>query len=227
LSATPAQGDAPAPAGGVYREARQGVLTRIAEPFARRARRRRHLLYREVMAPRPADKVVDVGCGYEGLAAFERDAEITGLDSVGRPNYPGSRFVAGDAREMPFATGEFAIAYSNSLIEHIEPADRPRFADEMRRVADRYWVQTPNRRFPIEPHLLLPGFQFLPERVQRRIWKLGVLRIPYEPIHLLDAAELRELFPDAVILRERFAGLTKSLIAVGPAERFDAMALPR
>jgi hypothetical protein len=212
LSATRAQ------RGRVYSEARQGFLTRVAEPFARRARGRRHALYREVMSPRPGEAILDVGCGEEGLAAFERDADITGLDAVDRPGYPGGRFVRGDARALPFEDRSFAIAYSNSLIEHIDPADRPRFAAEIRRVAGRYWVQTPNRRFPIEPHVLLPGFQFLPERVQRRLWKLGVLRIPYEPIHLLDASELRELFPDAVILHERFAGLTKSLIAVGPRE---------
>jgi len=40
--------------------------------------------------------------------------------------------------------------------------------------------------------------------------------------YALGAAELRQLFPDAVILRERFLGLTKSLIAAGPAELVDA-----
>lgn len=201
----------------VYDEARQGLLTRVAEPFARRARRRRHALYREVLAPQPGEAILDVGCGAQGLAAFEPGADITGLDAVERPGYPG-RFVRGDARELPFEPGSFDIAYSNSLVEHLDPADRPRFAEQIRAVAGRYWVQTPNRNFPIEPHVLLPGFQFLPERAQRRLWRLGVLRIPYEPIHLLDAAELAALFPDAVILRERFAGFTKSLIAAGPRE---------
>jgi hypothetical protein len=31
---------------------------------------------------------------------------------------------------------------------------------------------------------------------------------------LVDARAMRELFPDAVVERERFAGFTKSLIAV-------------
>ena len=223
MSAPPAKG-APAPQGEaagdvrIYDEARQGLLTRIAEPLARRSRRRRLRLYRDVLAPRAGEAIVDVGCGEHGLAAFEPGFEITGVDAVERPGYPGARFVRGDARALPFSDGQFAIAYSNSLVEHIEPADRRRFADEVRRVAGRYWVQTPNRGFPIEPHVLLPGFQFLPQGAQRRLWRFGVLRTPYEPIHLLDSDELQGLFPDAVILRERFAGLTKSLIAVGPAE---------
>jgi SAM-dependent methyltransferase len=208
--------------GQVYSSSHRGALARIAEPLARRARGRRHALYRRVMSPRPEDRILDVGCGTEGLAGFERGADLTGLDAVERPDYPGRRFVRGDARALPFESGSFEIAFSNSLVEHLDPSDRPRFAAEIRRVAGRFWVQTPNRYFPVEPHVLLPGFQFLPEGAQRRLWRWGMPRTPYEPIELLSAAELRQLFPDAVILRERFAGLTKSLIAAGPAELVNA-----
>jgi SAM-dependent methyltransferase len=174
------------------------------------------------MSPRPEETILDVGCGTEGLAGFEPDADITGLDAAERPEYPGRRFVRGDARALPFEAESFVVVYSISLVEHLDPADRPRFAAEIRRVAGRYWVQTPNRYFPIEPHVLLPGFQFLPEAARQRLWRLGMPRTPYERIELLSAAELHELFPDAVLLRERFAGLTKSLIAAGPAELVDA-----
>ena len=206
----------PEDAGQVYAGAHRGALRRIAEPLARRARQGRHDLYREVIAPRPEERILDIGCGAAGLTAFEPAADITGLDAADRPEYPGTRFVRGDARALPFEEGSFEIAYSNSLVEHLDPADRPRFASEIRRVADRYWVQTPNRYFPVEPHVLLPGFQFLPESARRRLWRLGMPRTPYEPIELLSAGELNQLFPDALILRERFAGLTKSLIAAGP-----------
>ena len=168
------------------------------------------------MAPQPGEAILDIGCGPEGLARFEPDADITGLDAAERPDYPGRRFVRGDARALPFEDQSFAIAYSNSLIEHLHPGDRPRFAEQVSRVAERYWVQTPNRFFPIEPHVLLPGFQFLPEAARKRLWGLGRPSTEYEPIELLGALELRDLFPDAVILRERFGGLTKSLIAAGP-----------
>lgn len=202
--------------GQVYASSHRRGLARIAEPLARRARERRHSLYRTVMAPGPDEAILDIGCGSQGLAGFEPAADITGLDAAERPDYPGRRFVRGDARALPFEDGTFAIAYSNSLIEHLHPGDRPRFAEQVSRVAGRYWVQTPNRFFPVEPHVLLPGFQFLPEPARRRLWGLGRPGTEYEPIELLGALELRDLFPDAVILRERFAGLTKSLIAAGP-----------
>ncbi len=208
----------------VYGASRRGALVRIAEPLARRARRRRWRLYRRLIAPRPGETVVDVGCGPAGLAAFEPDAAITGVDRVNRPGYAAGerRFVRADARALPFPDGAFDIAWSNSVIEHLDPADRPRFAAEVRRVAGRYFVETPNRWFPVEPHVLLPAFQFLPRAARQRLWRLGVSDDPFTDIRLIDAAELRRLFPDARIVRERFGPLTKSLIAAGPAERMSA-----
>jgi SAM-dependent methyltransferase len=208
---------------GVYAEARRNPLTRVADPLAAQARRRRHAMLWRMIDPKPGERIVDVGCGPAGtgLAALEPEAPITGVDSVNRPGYAsGPRsFVEADARALPFEDGSFEIAYSNSVIEHLDPSDRPRFAAEIRRVAGRYLVQTPNRWFPVEPHVLLPGFQFLPKGARRRLWRLGVSKDEFADIRLLDAAELIGLFPDAVIVRERFAGMTKSLIAVGPARK--------
>ena len=201
----------------VYSEAEPGVLARVAEPFAQRARRKRFLAYHEALSPRAEDRILDIGCGSAGLAGFEPAADVTGLDAEEQPDYPGRRFVRGDARQLPFETGEFDIAYSNSLVEHLPPEDRKAFAREVRRVAARYWIQTPNKHFPVEPHVLLPAYHWMPRAAQRRLWSIGRLEGDYEPIHLLDEAELGDLFPDATILRERFGGLTKSLIAVGPA----------
>jgi SAM-dependent methyltransferase len=198
------------------------LLTRIAEPLAQRARRQRLLAYRAALDPEGDVKVVDIGCGSGGLAALDPQADVVGVDVDEQAGYPGRRFVRADARSLPFSAAEFEIAYSNSLIEHLPQGDRPAFAKEVRRVAGRYWIQTPNRWFPVEPHVLLPGFQFLPHGAQRRLWRLGVHRGPYTPTDLLDEAELRGLFPEAIILRERFGGLTKSLIAVGPADRLRA-----
>jgi len=163
---------------------------------------------------RPGDRIVDVGCGREGLLALDRAHEIVGVDVRPQPGYPGE-LVQADARAMPFADGEFDVAYCNSLIEHVDPADRPLVAAEIRRVAQRWFVQTPNLWFPLDPHTLLPGYQFLPAALQRWVSGLGAAR-SYERVRLLDVAELGRLFPEGRIIRERLGPLTKSLIAVGP-----------
>ena len=110
------------------------------------------------------------------------------------------------------------MAFSNSVIEHVPKELQGAFASEVRRVADRYFVQTPNKWFPIEPHYQLPLVQFLPERLLKALnrrfsfgWRE---KGRWEPITLLSAGELRRLFPDAEIHRERVFGLTKSLMAV-------------
>lgn len=119
------------------------------------------------------------------------------------------------------------LAYSNSVIEHVGGHQRRKdFATVMRGAAPNYWVQTPNRYFPIEPHFMFPGLQFAPRGAQATLishWPLGnhaqvtdhdvALRDALD-IELLSNAEMKFYFPDAKVLRERFAGLAKSLIAV-------------
>ena len=137
--------------------------------------------------------------------------------------------VIGDARDMSmFAEGEFDIVFSNSVIEHVGSfSDQAAMAREVQRVGRRFFVQTPNRYFPIEPHFLFPGFQFLP--LTTRAWlhcrfDLGWMRraesaeaamTEVKQLRLLSRAELQKLFPHASIHVERFAGIPKSFVAYG------------
>jgi N-acetylglucosaminyldiphosphoundecaprenol N-acetyl-beta-D-mannosaminyltransferase len=211
------------PEAAVYGRGKRGLRRWLGSRLADRARRRRHALYRRLINPKENERIVDIGCGPAGLAQLEPGSRITGVDLSELPpaGYEAHhrRYVSADARALPFGDLEFDIAYSNSLIEHLSPSDRSMFAREARRVATRYFVQTPNRWFPIEPHVLLPFFQHLPPGLRRRLWRFGVFNDPFEDIRLLDAGELRSLFPDAVIARERIGPLTKSLMAVGPRDR--------
>ncbi len=139
--------------------------------------------------------------------------------------------VFADGRQLPFRDGSFDIVFSNSVIEHVGGGEsQKRFADEIARVGRAYWVQTPNRRFPVEPHLLTPFLHSLPASWQRRVarkftvWALIERPSPdrwefyiehyLRDIRLVDARDLHRLFPGARIVRERLGGLTKSLIAV-------------
>ena len=153
-------------------------------------------------------------------------------------------WVAGDGRQLPFRDGAFDVVFSNSVIEHVGGAvSQLRFADEVARVGRAYWVQTPNRWFPVEQHLLTPFIHWLPKAWQRtiaprfNIWQMLTRPSPdrrefyvehyLRDVRLLSYGEMQALFPGALTLRERFWGLTKSLVAMRPAVPIEtAQALP-
>jgi hypothetical protein len=174
-------------------------------------------------------RVLDLG----GTPTFWRAAPVrpthvtvVNLDSSLRAVEDWMHVRIGDACEPVPEEHRYDLAISNSLLEHVGPAARRRaFANRIRASADRYWVQTPNRYFPIEPHWLFPGFQFLPfaARVSvTRSWTGGHRhsRDPHRAaelvreIELIGPGEMRALFPDAELWIERFLGLPKSLVAV-------------
>ena len=199
-------------AGDVYGTARGAA--RLVSPLAARARRRRHERFFALTGVRPGMTVLDVGCGALGLRALEPDLDITGIDLVVRPGYPGP-FVRADATErLPFADRQFDLAYASSVVEHVAPERRARFAAEVRRVARGWYVQTPAYSFPLEPHALLPFAHWLPVPLRRRYWRLGAMG-HWEEVHLLRRGELEALFGPP-ILAERIGPLAKSWVSVRP-----------
>ncbi|HSD80512.1 MAG TPA: hypothetical protein VLB47_07620, partial [Solirubrobacteraceae bacterium] len=73
----------------VYGSARARLRARLASPIASRARRRRHAALFPLTGVRPGMRVVDVGCGALGLRGLEPGLDVTGVDVVAHPDYPG------------------------------------------------------------------------------------------------------------------------------------------
>ena len=196
----------------VYGTAR-GPLARIADPVAVRARARRHRALFALTGVTASSRILDVGCGALGLRGLAPELDITGTDLADRPRYPGP-FVRADATErLPFDDGAFDLAYSSSVVEHVRVERRAAFAAEVRRVARGWYVQTPARSFPIEPHALLPFAHWLPVALRRQYWRLGA-QGHWEDISLLRRGEMTALFGPPV--PERMGPLTKSWVSVKP-----------
>lgn len=192
------------------------------------------MLLRGLLAtvPRPA-RLLDIG-GTEAWWDTIGDGGLRGLTIVllnPKPqpvSKPGFEAVIGDGRALAFPDRSYDVVFSNSVIEHVgDLAEQQRMAHEIRRVGARYYVQTPNKWFPIEPHFVFPGFQFLPVAVRTELllrFKLGwypkmsdraAARHAASSIRLMTEGEMRRLFPGGTIHRESFVGLTKSLIVTG------------
>jgi SAM-dependent methyltransferase len=193
-----------------------GPLARFASPLAARARARRHAHFFALTRLSAGARVLDVGCGRIGLRALEPDLEITGVDLVERPDYPGPFIRADASAGLPFADDQFDLVYCSSVIEHVPPPRRAAFAAEIRRVGRGWFVQTPAYSFPVEPHALLPFAHWLPPALRRPYWRLGAAG-KWEEISLLRRAEVETLFGPAGA--ERLGPLVKSWVCVQAPRR--------
>jgi hypothetical protein len=139
---------------------------------------------------------------------------------------PNQSFVVGDGTALRWADRTFDVVYSNSVIEHLGTFENQQaFAREARRVGRGYWVQTPAREFPVEPHYWTLFLHWCSKPTQRRLLKnftlwglLGrpgpeIIDLVLAELRLMTYAEFKGLFPDAVIWVERVGGLAKSYTA--------------
>lgn len=174
-------------------------------------------------------RVLDLGgttIFWERSRVQPKSVTVINLEAPGE-GLPWVRPIKGDACDAPeLVEGEeFDLVFSNSLIEHLGGhTKRLRFAEIVRSLAPRYAVQTPYRYFPIEPHWVFPGMQFLPLKLRLWLaprWPLGHTHGWAEAdahdevmfTELLSRTEMRSYFPDARIVWERLAGLPKSMTA--------------
>lgn len=209
------------------------VRSQIVAPSSRvggASRRRRWQAFLDAFPDLEGLRVVDLG----GTAGFwaqvvPRPASVTVINVVSQPDPEASwiRVVTGDACRAADLVDPAAVdlVFSNSTIEHVGGiARREAFAAATQALAGRYWIQTPYRYFPLEPHVVFPGQQFLPlvgRAAVVRFWPLTDCESPSWHgalehalwTELLSGTELRYLFPDAELYHERVAGLTKSLVA--------------
>lgn len=212
-----------------------------------RARRdvRLRALVAAVHAVKGAVRIIDMGgtpeywqrVGLDFLRSRRVQITITNLHETelarGNRDVDMFTFRTGDACDLQdIPDNSFDIAHSNSVIEHVVTWEKMEsFAAETRRVASWHYVQTPYFWFPIDPHFYkMPFFHWMPPSVRAkllmrfplahagRVSTLGKAHRIVEGAKLLDAAQMRMLFPDSSLSFERFCGLPKSMIAIrGPS----------
>lgn len=204
-----------------------------------RAKRSAPLLemIRSVFATNGCVKIIDIGgtAQYWNIVPKEYfdtyKIEITLVNIPGTPtpeNHGSFTFVTGDGCNLAeFESNSFHIAHSNSVVEHVGDWDRMvAFSKEVKRVANKYFVQTPNFWFPIEPHCMTPFFHWLPKPC--RVWLVTHFQLGHwlkavsvdDAVRIVDSARLLNhvmftaLFMEANIKTEWFFGIPKSFMAI-------------
>jgi hypothetical protein len=208
------------------------MISALLRQASTAARRRRMALFLRLLYARFDEPVHILDCG--GMPSFWTPylreygvAHVTTVNLDVGPN-PDTKITAtcGDACTMPqFGDGQFDVCFSNSLIEHVGDWSRQQAAaGEMRRVACYYFVQTPAKSFPLEPHFLIPFLPLYPPAVQawlvshwpirrRRCAPAAKRLADWRNIRLLTATEMRHLFPNCALVIERWGGMAKSYMA--------------
>ena len=139
-------------------------------------------------------------------------------------SHPGFKSIKGDACNLEgVADKSFDLVFSNSVIEHLFSIEnQQKMANEVKRVGKNYYIQTPNKFFPIEPHWVFPFFQFLPFGLKVYLTKnFNLGHIPkaknkqeaidlVNEVNLLSKKELEDLFSESKLYIEKFMGFHKS-----------------
>jgi hypothetical protein len=197
-----------------------------------RFRQQRMRAFFETFTITPETSILDVGGSADTWSGLPVQPRVTIINMPRAREAFTDHFdrVGGDACQLPFADWSFDVVFSNSVIEHVGDFERQQqFSKEIRRVGRAFWIQTPNRYFFLETHLLTPFVHFLPQGLMKAIvrrfsvWEWMANPRPDEKhyfiehfvndVHLLGPREMEALFPSAKLRKERWLGLTKSLIA--------------
>jgi SAM-dependent methyltransferase len=192
-------------------------IARVWRPILKVTRRKRMRHFARWAGLTPTTTVLDIGGtgGVWDCVPVMPDVTLLNLTA----SATSLRQIVADGMRLPFADDAFDVVFSNSVIEHVP--DHAAFASELRRVGRRYFVQTPNKAFPLEPHVMTPLVNYLPKKRQRQInrnftvW--GWLTRPeqsyvdwfVEDTNLLGRREMEGLFPRSSIASGR------SIIAMG------------
>ena len=198
------------------------MLRRVASRVSLGSRERKLDRFLMEFPPGPETTVVDVGVTdapfgegssdnfFEALYPWPERITAVGHTELERfaAAFPAVRAVRADGRALPFGDGEFDLGFSNAVVEHVAGGrdGQRRFVAELCRVAQRVFVTTPNRWFPLEVHTLLPVVHWLPAGARDRL-------LPFDDVlDPLGPKDFASLFPYSV----RVLNTGMSLIAIGP-----------
>ena len=199
-----------------------------------RQRKKRFEYFKEYCAKlKKPLKIIDIGgsdyywksLGFTGDDNYKID--IINIEDQETDSFKNISFIKKDVRDLGFIKGkEYDLVFSNSMIEHLgNSEEQKKLADEIQRIGKNYFIQTPNYYFPVEPHFLLPFFQFLSDDMKTKLiskFDLGWFEKQTDivkarelavSVKLLKEIDLKKLFPGCKIYKEKYFLLNKSFIA--------------
>ncbi len=185
----------------------------IAYKISQFNRERKFKIFNELLKPNSNTKILDVGFTEEEYSKTDNFLEknypyphkIVAL-GVNTPiqftkRYSKVKAIKYDGERFPFKDKSFDICWSNAVIEHV--GDRKKqlyFLKELKRVAKKVFLTTPNKYFPIEVHTRIPLLHYLPKNIFNKFLSLiGKKWATGNYMNLLSAKEIQGLLNNAGI----------------------------
>jgi ubiquinone/menaquinone biosynthesis C-methylase UbiE len=206
-------------------------LRRVASIASLRARRKMFQRFMQLIKPAPTDRIVDVGVTpdatlpesnfFEEMYPHTSMVTATSIEDASflERKHPGLKFVRTGPDRLPFADGEFDVAVSFAVLEHVGTRDQQqRFVHELLRVSKKVFLTTPDKSFPLEIHTFLPFIHWLPTSQHQALLRaLGMdFWAKTENLNLLCGGDLLKMW-DPVrpvkLYRHRLLGFSANLIA--------------
>jgi SAM-dependent methyltransferase len=197
---------------------RKAMLKLIRVPLHRQ-RSNLLKLFVSNFSPSQATICIDIGGTTEGFESLGLKCNAISANIEVRNRFEGWHIILADGRILPFRDRSVDVVVSNALLEHVNEG-RDKLVGEIKRVSKgSYFVSVPYFYSPLEPHYLLPFFQFVPESFRKLLlFKLGLTigwmnKHTYHRIRLFTKSQLRILFPEAQITVLKSFGIPVSLVA--------------
>ncbi|MCF6151580.1 MAG: class I SAM-dependent methyltransferase [Candidatus Kuenenia stuttgartiensis] len=205
----------------------------LARKISAANRNRKWDIFLREISPNAKLRVLDVGFSENEYSPTDNYIEkyypypemLTAL-GVNTPNvfkerYPKVKAFQYDGAVFPFGDKEFDVCWSNAVIEHVGNFDRQQFfLSEIKRVASKAFLTTPNSFFPIEVHTRTPLLHYLPKGIFDSYLKLiGKSWAAGTYMNLLSITDIKDLLAgagikDYRIIPNKLLGFTMDFIII-------------
>jgi Methyltransferase domain len=196
-------------------------------------RKRKWDLFKKEIAPNKNMSVLDVGFSEDEYSSTDNYIEknypypenltALGIDVANnfKAKYPKVTPVHYDGNAFPFENKSFDICWSNAVIEHVGDRDKQLFfLKEIKRVAQKAFITTPNRYFPVEVHTQTPLLHYFPKVVFDKYLSLvGKGWAAGDYMYLLSIYEMELLLRDSGIsnyriFKNKLLGFTLDFVVI-------------
>ncbi|SFV03181.1 methyltransferase domain-containing protein [Butyrivibrio sp. INlla21] len=151
-------------------------LLSIKTFFSIRARKKMFKKFMQMVKPSATDEILDLGATpdvkladsniFDKMYPYKDKLTVCSIEDCSNivDNLGLKEFCFNEPKKpLPFKDKQFKAVFCSAVLEHVGTrADQEFFLNECLRVADKVFVTTPYRYFPIEMHTFIPFLHWLP-----------------------------------------------------------------